>query len=98
MAAPVSAQTSSVAGKASQTPVIPQRPDRKNAMGMMSTMPLNREMMWAGTACSVEVKKMDRMILSPAAGMPVKYSLSPYSAISCSLRLFSLLNLSLIHI
>ena len=45
-------------------------------MGMMSTMPLNREMMWAGTACSVEVK----------------YSLSPYSAISCSLRLFSLLN------
>ncbi len=61
-------------------------------MGMMSTRPLNREMMWAGTACSVEVKKMDRMILSPAAGMPVKYSLSPYSAISCSLRLFSLLN------
>ena len=84
MAAPVSAQTSSVAGKASQTPVIPQRPDMKNAMGMMSTRPLNREMMWAGTACSVEVKKMDRMILSPAAGMPVKYSLSPYSAISCS--------------
>ena len=57
MAAPVSAQTSSVAGKASQTPVIPQRPDMKNAMGMMSTRPLNREMMWAGTACSVEVKK-----------------------------------------
>ena len=33
-------------------------------MGMMSTRPLNWEMMWAGTACSVEVKRMDRMILT----------------------------------
>ena len=33
-------------------------------MGMMSTRPLDREMMWAGTACSVEVKRMDRMILT----------------------------------
>ncbi len=60
----------SVTGKASHTPVMPNRKD-KNAIGIMTKNPRKSEMTCAGWANSVEVKYTDR-ILNPAKTHAVK--------------------------
>ena len=62
----------SVTGKASHTPVMPNRKDRKNAIGIMTKNPRKSEMTCAGWANSVEVKYTDRIILNPAKTHAVK--------------------------
>ena len=46
----------SVIGKDSHTPVILNKNDRKNAIGIITKNPLDREMICAGRAFSVDVK------------------------------------------
>src|SRR5699024_7484442 len=69
---PMHATSSSVAGKAHQTPRMFPIQDSRNAMGMISRNPRRMEMRWAGFGCSVEVKYMEIMTLIPAKGQAIK--------------------------
>ena len=60
--------------------------------------PLDKEIICAGNAFSVDVKCVDRIILKPAKGMDVKYNLSPFTAVCCKLALCSLLNIPVIEL
>ena len=46
----------SVTGYAHQTPVIRNNVESRNAIGIRRMHPLEREIIWAGTGCSVEVR------------------------------------------
>jgi len=71
----------SLAGKDNQTPVIPSREDIKIAMGIIITSPFNTDIICAGMGLSIEVKKVEVMVLNPINNMAVKYSSSPIIAI-----------------
>ncbi len=51
----------SAAGKASHTPVIPHKADRRNARGMINRNPRKIEMICAGSGFSIDVKYTDRI-------------------------------------
>lgn len=53
----MNATISSVIGQESHTPVIFNNEDSKSVTGMMTSSPLKREMICAGTGLSVEAKK-----------------------------------------
>ena len=61
-----------MAGQESHIPVIPQSCASKKAAGRIRKSPLDREIPWAGRAFSVEVKRAERIMLSPVKGMEVK--------------------------
>ena len=63
---PTKATASSVAGKANHKPVIFPIYANINVIGMITTNPLNNEIIFAGPAWSVDVKYMDRIIFHPA--------------------------------
>ena len=96
MISPNRAVKSSVIGYASHTPVIPHRDDNRNVKGMIRIKPLKRDRMWDGSAFSMEVSSVARMILYPANADDRKYSLSPGTAISYSSIFFSLLKTAVI--
>ena len=89
---PVKVTKHSVIGKDSHTPVIFNKKDRKNAIGIIIKKPLDSEMICAGRACSVDVKYADIMILNPTNGIAAKYIFNPVAAISCNCIFCSLLN------
>ena len=70
----------SVIGNAHQTPVIAPIHDNKNAVGIITKNPLNKEILWAGSGCSTDVKYIDIMILNPANGQAKKYNFNPCEA------------------
>ena len=82
----------SVIGKDSHTPVIFNKKDRKNAIGIITKNPLESEIICAGKAFSVDVKYEDIIILNPTNGIAVKYNFNPVSAICCNCTFCSLLN------
>ena len=83
----------SVTGKESHTPVIFNRKDRKNAIGIIIKNPLDNEIICAGRAFSVDVKYADIIILNPTNGIAAKYIFNPVAAISCNRIFCSLLNM-----
>lgn len=83
----------SVIGKDSHTPVILNKNDRKNAIGIITKNPLDSEMICAGRAFSVDVKYEHIIILYPTKGMAVKYIFNPAFAICCNDIFCSLLNM-----
>lgn len=82
----------SVIGKDSHTPVIFNKKDSKNAIGIITKKPLESEIICAGKAFSIDVKYEDKTILNPTNGIAVKYSFNPVSAIRCNCIFCSLLN------
>ena len=90
---PIKVTKHSVIGKDSHTPVIFNKNDRKNAIGIIIKNPLVSEMICAGRAFSVDVKYEDIIILYPTNGTAVKYIFNPVSAIHCNGIFCSLLNM-----
>ena len=64
-AMPAKATIHSVIGKDSHTPVIFNIKDRKNAIGIITKNPLDKETICAGRTFSVDVKYEDRIMLPP---------------------------------
>ena len=64
------------------TPIIFHKKDRKNAVGITKTSPLNTDKIYAGKAFSMDVKKVVRIILYPTNGADIKYNFNPVTAIS----------------
>ena len=60
---------------------------------MMSTKPRIRDITWAGSAYSIEVKYTEIIILKPAKGQAVKYIFNPLTAIFRNTSLPSLLKM-----
>lgn len=89
---PAKATKHSVIGKDSHTPVIFNRNDRKNAIGIIIKKPLDSEMICAGRAFSIDAKYADIMMLNPANGIAVKYNFIPVTAIRCNCIFCLLLN------
>ena len=74
------ATTSSVIGYAHHMPVISQREERRNAIGIRTKKLLRKEIICAGTGLFMEIKYVDRTMFSPINGQAVKYSRSPLIA------------------
>ena len=89
---PVKVTKHSVIGKDNHTPVISNKKDRKNAIGIIIKKPLDNEMVCAGSAFSIDVKYADIMMLNPTNGMAVKYNFNPVTAICCNCTFCSMLN------
>lgn len=90
---PTRATKHSVMGKDSHTPVIFNKKERKNAIGIITKKPLDSEMICAGRAFSIDVKYEDTIILNPTNGIAVKYNFNPLSAICCNCIFCSRLNM-----
>jgi hypothetical protein len=69
---PIILTVSSVAGNANQTPVMPPIDESRKAIGMMIKNPRKKEIICAGRGCSVEVKKIEIIILNPVNRQAVK--------------------------
>lgn len=82
----------SVIGYESHTPVIFRKWDITNAIGIISTKPLDNETICAGSTFSVDVKYAEIMILNPTNGIAEKYNFAPVTAICCNSAFCSLLN------
>ena len=89
---PVKVTKHSVIGKDNHTPVISNKKDRKNAIGIIIKKPLDSEMICAGRAFSIDAKYADIMMLNPANGIAVKYNFIPVTAIRCNCIFCLLLN------
>ena len=60
---PVKVTKHSVIGKDNHTPIISNKKDRKNAIGIIIKKPLDSEMICAGRAFSIDAKYADIMML-----------------------------------
>ena len=90
---PTKATKHSVIRRDSHTPVIFNKKERKNTIGIITKKPLDSETICAGRAFSIDVKYEDMIILNPTNGIAVKYNFNPISAICCNCISCSRLNM-----